>query len=144
MRAEVPSSISILVSPDSLPAACAMTGRRAPDPDRVSLDPAPARGKRETSVSQHPDTRSALAIGWDWGTRITAIGLEFALPVLVGFGLDRWWNTIPWLTVLGAFLGLAVGMVHVFRLAGQLPGNPPAGRGRRGGRDPRHHDGGHA
>ncbi len=90
-------------------------------------------------MSQQPDSRSALAIGWDWGMRITAIGLEFALPALLGYGLDRWWSTSPWLTLLGAFLGLAVGMVQVFRLALEPPVSPPAGRGRR---DPRHHDGG--
>jgi len=71
-------------------------------------------------VSQKPDGRSALSIGMDWGTRVTAIGLEFALPALLGFGLDRWWHTAPWMTILGALLGVGMGMLHVIRLASEL------------------------
>ena len=42
-------------------------------------------GKRETSVSEESDTRSAVSIGMDWGTRVTSIGLEFALPTVLGY-----------------------------------------------------------
>jgi len=69
----------------------------------------------------------------DWSTRITTIGLEFALPVFFGFGADRWLGTSPWLTVLGAFLGLAVGMLHVMKLAAappEFPGARATGRNR--------------
>jgi ATP synthase protein I len=71
-------------------------------------------------VSQKPDGRSALSIGMDWGTRVTAIGLEFAVPAFVGFGLDRWWGTAPWMTILGALLGVGMGMLHLIRLASEL------------------------
>jgi ATP synthase protein I len=71
-------------------------------------------------VTQKPDDRSAVSIGLDWGTRVTTIGLEFALPAFLGFGLDRWWNTSPWMTLIGAFLGLAAGMTHVIRLGANL------------------------
>jgi ATP synthase protein I len=71
-------------------------------------------------VSQKPGGRSALSIGMDWGTRVTTIGLEFALPAFLGFSLDRWWGTAPWMTILGAFLGLGIGMVHLVRLASEL------------------------
>ena len=71
-------------------------------------------------MNQKPDGRSALSIGMDWGTRVTTIGLEFALPAFLGFGLDRWWSTAPWMTILGSFLGLGIGMVHLVRLATEL------------------------
>ncbi len=74
-------------------------------------------------MSQKSDSRSALSIGMDWGARITTIGLEFALPACLGFGLDRWWNTGPAMTIAGALLGMAVGMLHVIRLASDLPGS---------------------
>jgi hypothetical protein len=71
-------------------------------------------------VNQKPDGRSALSIGMDWGTRVTTIGLEFALPAFLGFGLDRWWGTAPWMTILGSFLGLGIGMLHLVRLASEM------------------------
>jgi ATP synthase protein I len=84
-------------------------------------------------VSQKPDARSALSVGMDWGARITTIGLEFALPAFIGFGLDRWWKTRPWMTIVGAFLGLGIGMLHVFRLASELPGSSGRIQGTRPG-----------
>jgi ATP synthase protein I len=56
-------------------------------------------------------------VGFDWASRATTIGLEFALPPLLGSVGDRWWRTAPWLTVVGAVLGFAVGMMHVLRIA---------------------------
>jgi ATP synthase protein I len=77
-------------------------------------------GKRETFVSDERDTRSSVSIGMDWGARITSIGLEFALPAFLGYALDRWWGTSPWMTLAGAVLGLVIGMLHVLRLAATL------------------------
>jgi len=77
-------------------------------------------GKRETIVSRKLEPPSALSSGFEWGTRVTTIGMEFALPALLGFGLDRGLGTSPWCTVLGAFLGLGIGMAHVLRLPQEL------------------------
>ena len=66
-----------------------------------------------------PERRSALSAGVEWASRISTIGLEFALPPLAGAGLDRWWGTSPWATVVGAALGFAVGMMHLLRVARQ-------------------------
>ncbi len=84
-------------------------------------------------MSQEPDGRSAFSIGMDWGTRVTTIGLEFALPAFLGFGLDRWWSTAPWMTILGAFLGLGTGMLHLVRLASELSASTAKRQGTRPG-----------
>ena len=84
-------------------------------------------------MTQKPDGRSALSIGMEWGTRVTAIGLEFALPAFLGFGLDRWWGTAPWMTVLGAFLGVGMGMLHVIRLASEPQDSPRRSQSRNAG-----------
>jgi hypothetical protein len=83
-------------------------------------------GNRETIVIQKPESRSALSVGYYWCARVTSIGLEFAAPALLGFGLDRWLKTSPWFTVIGAFLGLGLGMSQVLRLAGES--SPPIQR----------------
>jgi hypothetical protein len=64
-----------------------------------------------------PESRSFLTIGMEWASRVTTIGLEFALPPILGAWADRRWQTGPWLTVVGAVLGFAVGMTHVLQIA---------------------------
>jgi ATP synthase protein I len=69
---------------------------------------------------KRPEPRSILSVGLEWASRATTIGLEFALPPLLGVLIDRRWETGPWATVVGAVLGFAVGMMHVLRLAREL------------------------
>lgn len=51
------------------------------------------------------------------------VGLEFALPALLGSVLDRRWGTLPLATVVGAVLGFAVGMMHILRIAREGSGS---------------------
>jgi F0F1-type ATP synthase assembly protein I len=71
-------------------------------------------------VTSDQDSRSAVAIGMDWGARATSIGLEFCVPAVLGHFADGWLKTTPWLTVIGAMLGMAIGMLHVLRLPGEI------------------------
>lgn len=47
------------------------------------------------------------------------LGIEMAVPIVlciyVGYRLDRWLETTPWLFVGGAFLGIAVSFYNLFR-----------------------------
>ena len=70
-----------------------------------------------------PEPPSTLSVGMQWASRVTTVGLEFALPPLMGVGLDRWWHTSPLATVVGAVLGFAVGMMHILRIAREGPGS---------------------
>ena len=60
--------------------------------------------------------------------QLSTVGLSFVLAIVMGFGagylLDGWLATSPWLTFLGFFMGLAAGIVNVYRvmrLAGRTP-----------------------
>ena len=93
-----------------------------------------AAGKLESCVVEHPEPRSPLGVGLELASRITTIGLEFALPAAAGYGLDSWLGTTPAATLIGAVLGFLAGMFHcradgpgtLRRLA--RPGEPPRRR----------------
>ncbi len=73
-----------------------------------------------------------MALGMEWASRVTTIGLEFALPILLGFGVDSWLHTTPAGIIAGAVLGFATGMSHAVSMARQLAG----GSGPRPNRSP--------
>lgn len=53
--------------------------------------------------------------------QISQIGMEMAVPVGIGVGLDYWLGTLPWFTIGGALLGPTLGFIHLMALL-----NPPA------------------
>jgi ATP synthase protein I len=50
---------------------------------------------------------------------LSTVGLAFVLAVVIGAWvgrvLDSWLGTSPWLFLLGFFLGLAAGILNVYR-----------------------------
>lgn len=72
------------------------------------------------------------------------IGIEMVAAVAVGAGmgwlLDRWLGTKPWLMVVFFFLGAAAGLLNVYRATGRLaaPGGglPPKAGDRDDGKQP--------
>jgi ATP synthase protein I len=52
--------------------------------------------------------------------QLSTVGFAFVLAIVIGFGggylLDTWLGTSPWLSFLGFFLGLAAGIVNVYRI----------------------------
>ena len=48
--------------------------------------------------------------------QISQIGMEMAVPVGIGVGLDFWLKTMPWFTILGAILGPTLGFLHLLSL----------------------------
>ena len=47
---------------------------------------------------------------------------------IVGWMLDRWLGTKPWIMLVMLFLGFAVGVMNVLRIANTPPGSRPDGR----------------
>ncbi len=52
--------------------------------------------------------------------QLSTVGLSFVFALVIGFGggrlLDRWLGTDPWLAFLGFFVGLAAGILNVYRV----------------------------
>jgi ATP synthase protein I len=75
-------------------------------------------------VLGQPESRSQYAVGIGLASRVTAIALEFVVPMVLGYGLDRWLGTIPAATIVGLMLGFAMGLWHIRRLAQEMAGGP--------------------
>ena len=77
---------------------------------------------------------SPLSVGLQWASTITSVGLEMALPPLLGVWLDRKFGTGPLWTIVFSALGFFVAMRHLWQIAKRLGGGPaknrPAGQGR--------------
>ena len=78
---------------------------------------------------RRPERRlSPLSVGLQWASTITTIGLEMALPPLLGAWLDKRYGTGPLWTVLFAVLGFVVAMRHLWDMSKRLGrrGGPPS------------------
>ena len=57
---------------------------------------------------------------WQLIGQLSTIGLSFVFALVIGFGagywLDRTLGTQPWLSFMGFFLGLAAGILNVYRV----------------------------
>lgn len=56
--------------------------------------------------------------------RLSTIGITLvaatAIGLLIGYGLDRWLGTSPWLTMLFTLFGIAGGFLNLFRDVGLI------------------------
>lgn len=86
----------------------------------------------------NPGLQQGLAVGFRIGVElVTAVVVSVGL----GWALDRWLGTRPWIMLFMFFLGIAVGMLNVYRAvtgtAGAVGYRPPSpggpGEGSRAG-----------
>lgn len=66
-------------------------------------------------MSKRPDDVRQLGFYYALGQ----VGLEMALPAGLGLWIDSTWNTGPWAVIIGAILGLVLGMLHLVVLLNQ-------------------------
>jgi ATP synthase protein I len=50
---------------------------------------------------------------WSLGTTLVVYVLVFTA---IGYGLDRWLHTTPWLMVAGVFVGAGLGFLYLVRI----------------------------
>ena len=57
---------------------------------------------------------------WQLIGQMSTIGMSFVLALILGFGAGYWLDgalgTKPWLSFMGFFLGLAAGVLNVYRV----------------------------
>ena len=86
-----------------------------------------ARAKQAADASsssrETAGTASPMGIGVRVGVELVS---ALAVAVAIGWGLDRWLGTKPWLLGLFVLLGGAAGVANVWRLMmPRKPGTPP-------------------
>jgi len=66
--------------------------------------------------------------------QLSTVGMSFVLALVMGFGggywLDGWLGTKPWLSFIGFFVGLAAGVLNVYRVlraTSSTPGSSVSG-----------------
>jgi ATP synthase protein I len=107
-----------------------MSKSRPPDPlARLGeeIDKARAqRVRRQPAVSDRSSLQQGLGLGF-------RIGIELVVAIVVATGLgwliDRWFGTRPWGMIVLFFLGVAAGMLNVYRavtgVSGAVGYRPP-------------------
>lgn len=63
------------------------------------------------------DGRNSVARGYVLASRATSIGMQMAVPPLIGWWADGKFHTEPWFLVVGAILGFTTSMLEIMRLA---------------------------
>ena len=61
----------------------------------------------------------AMGLGFRAGVEVVS---ALVVGILIGFGLDRWLGTWPWLFLLFFVAGSAAGILNVYRLFSPRPG----------------------
>jgi ATP synthase protein I len=110
-----------------------MTGRDPDRPERPLSDLRARIARLRARDAEAKVGRSGRADISGSGV-VLRVGIELvgtlAVGVAIGWGLDRWLGTGPWLLVVFFFLGAAAGVLNVYRAVspiGLAPGYRPDG-----------------
>lgn len=118
-----------------------MGSRTRPHLPRTCQEPLDGNRPYTTPMADSPGTLRMLG-------QLSSVGMSFVLALAMGFGGGHWLDgalgTAPWLSFLGFFLGLAAGVLNVYRVMratsgtalpgpGGVAGKPGKGAGMEGG-----------
>ena len=77
-----------------------------------------AKSKMQKQVLSDGEKRgSFMGNAFKLGTELVA---SVAVGTIIGFILDSWFDTKPWLIIIFFFLGAAAGMLNVIRTANRM------------------------
>ena len=80
---------------------------------KTRLKSAKNRAKSKYSESKEPST-SGMGHAFKMSTELVA---AVAVGTIIGFILDNWFGTKPWLILIFFFVGVVAGILNVFRSA---------------------------
>jgi len=111
-----------------------MNEREKKDPlrefgERLDKARAASQGPLGKAPDSPPSTGNALAFGWRVGIELVG---AIVIAEFIGWAIDKWLGTRPWGMVVFFFLGVAAGMLNVYRAVTGLGGavgfrQPPPG-----------------
>ena len=87
-----------------------------PDDFKTRLKIAKSKILKET-LSNNDKKGSFMGSAFKLGTELIA---AVAVGTIIGFILDSWFDTKPWLIIIFFFLGTAAGMLNVFKAANRM------------------------
>ena len=77
-----------------------------------------AKSKLKKTINSSEDEKgSFMGFAFKIGTELVA---AVAVGTIIGFILDTWFGTKPWLIIIFFFLGAAAGMLNVIRTANRM------------------------
>ena len=88
----------------------------APDDFKTRLRIAKSKIKKQV-VSDKEKKGSFMGAAFKLGTELVA---AVVVGTIIGFILDTWFDTKPWLIIIFFFLGTAAGMLNVIRTANRM------------------------
>ena len=88
----------------------------APEDFKTRLKIAKSKMKKQ-SLSNSEKRSSFMGNAFKLGTELVA---AVGVGTIIGFILDSWFGTKPWLIIIFFFLGAAAGILNVFRTANRM------------------------
>ena len=76
-----------------------------------------AKSKLKKDLNDNEKRGSFMGNAFKLGTELVA---AVAVGTIIGFILDSWFDTKPWLIIIFFFLGSAAGMLNVIRTANKM------------------------
>ena len=87
-----------------------------PEDFKTRLKIAKSKIKKQI-ISDNEKKGSFMGNAFKLGTELVA---AVGVGTIIGFILDTWFGTKPWLIIIFFFLGAAAGMLNVFRTANRM------------------------
>ena len=91
---------------------------KIPDDFKTRLEIAKSKIQKQTQLNNEKKG-SFMGSAFKLGTELVA---AVAVGTIIGFILDSWFDTKPWLIIIFFFLGAAAGMLNVIRTANKMQG----------------------